>query len=151
MPVKQPENNIWTVYNHLPGGQIVAIHFQDVVRTKKLGDSTQEIRISSKESMEAFKRGPQVALYIVDKGGNGKLVKNEMLIYKGETLDWKDPKAASKVIEWARTQGVAPIPSASSSKEAKTYEYTERMERMEKRQNGFEDKLDRVLSLLEKK
>jgi hypothetical protein len=61
-------NQIWAVYSHLPGGELVAIHFEDLILKRSgHGGNDQEIMITAKEQYEAFKRSPQVALYINKK------------------------------------------------------------------------------------
>ena len=150
MPIKQPENPIWAVYSHLPGGQLVAVHFEDIVRIKKVGDGQEEIRLTSKEQLEAFKRSPQVALYLVEKNGQGKLIKNEMLVYSGDPIHWKNPRVANLVLDWARAKGAAPVPGAPTAKgdSPKTYEYDRRIKSIEDRIDSQDKKLDEILQAI---
>lgn len=104
--IKHALNQIWAVYNHLPGGHVVAIHFEDIRRGKKVGDRTEQILISAKSQLEGFKNSPQVSLNI-----NGRVVAREMLVYdgadKGQLQD--KPNAADIVLAWAKERGVQPI------------------------------------------
>ena len=103
----RPLNQVWCIYNHLPGGQVVAIHFEDIYRNQKQGEGTMEVLISSKAQVEGFKQSPQVALNIM-----GKISPREVLQYQGPSLEG-NPKAAKIVIEWARERGIQPIRTAA--------------------------------------
>lgn len=144
MPIKQPENQLWAVYNHMPGGQMVAIHFEDVTRTKKVGEGTQTVLFTGKDQLEAFKKSPQVALFL-----GGKLTKNEMLVYDGDTRNmWKDPKCASKVLAWATSKGMKNVPGAPSGKgdQPKTYEYDQRIGALEEASRKQQVMLEEILA-----
>lgn len=134
---------LWCVYNHLPGGHIVAIHFEDLTRKMKDGESTKEVLFTADDQLKAFKRSPQVALKM-----KGKLTKNEAIVYVGtENLRTK-PNAADIVIAWAVQQGVEPIlaPADQKGAEPKTYEYDKRITSLEDGQKSMNEKLDRLLA-----
>lgn len=144
--IKRPMKQIWCVYNHLPGGHVVAIHFEDFTRKKRDGDRAVEILISAKDQVEGFKKAPQVALNI-----KGKVVAREVLIYQGEgTFDVQGrPDAADIVLAWAKEKGVEPIRSAAEAAKdtspGKVAALENRIEGLEKGQSDILGKLDRIL------
>lgn len=150
MPIKRPENQIWCIYNHLPGGQLVAIHFEDIEKDRKEGETTKRVLITAKDQMIAFKKAPNVALYVIDPAtGIGKLTKNELFMYDGpDAINlWQNRRAANVVIDYAKKKGIAPIPGKSDQKgdDPKTYEYDKRITALEQGQRSLDQKLDKVL------
>lgn len=139
-----PINQIWLVYNHMPAGNLVAIHFEDIVRKRRGREGEEEIFISAKEQAENFKKSPQVALYV-----NKKLVKNEALVYDGPSL-FANKRAANVALEWARGRGAEPYVTGKG-KEPLPHEHTKRIETLESRVNSMDGKIDRVLEALEAK
>ena len=98
-----PLNQIWIAYNHLPGGHIVVMHFEDIARQMRQGEQTKTVKITAKEQVDNFKKSPQVALNV-----GGKIVRNEVLLYQGPALEG-DPQAADKVIAYADSKGMKAI------------------------------------------
>ena len=144
--VRVPFKQIWCVYNHLPGGQVMAIHFEDFMRGKKDGDRTVDVLITAKEQAEAFKRTPQVALNI-----KGKVVAREVLVYEGPDVQGKF-EAADMVLAWAREKGIEPIRSqvemakdANAPGAARVAALETKVEGLEKGQNTILEKLDQLL------
>ena len=139
--VQKKVNQIWALYNHMPGGNIVAIHFEDIVRKRRDGNRESEQLITAKDQIDSFKKSPQVALNI-----RGKIVKNEMLVYQGTGDLLGNPNAADVAIDWAIQQGMQPIVSPSAKgDQPKTYEYDARMKKIEDRQDDMDGKLDKIL------
>lgn len=120
-------NQIWLAFNYLPGGHIVAQHFEDLEGHKKQGESEYEVKVSAKEQVEAFKKQDNVALFV-----KGVIKKNEVLIFTGGNLS-RNPKAAEVVINWAMEQGMQPIRATADQKgdQLKTYEYDKRIVKLE--------------------
>lgn len=140
-------NQIWIAFNYLPGGHIVAQHFEDLEGQKKVGEGEIDVAISAKQQVESFKKQDNVALLI-----KGVLKKNDVLIYPGPSLK-TNHKAAEVVINWAKEQGLEPIRPTADQKgdQAKTYEYDKRISALEAGQKETNDKLDKVLEALTKK
>jgi len=138
----KPLNQIWIAFNQMPGGHIIVQHFEDTVRKQKVGDQIIDHEISSKEQVAAFKKSDFVALNI-----NGRKVKNEVLIYQERDLSG-NPKAADVVIEWAKGKGLQPIQSSPTQEQSKPFEYDKRIATIEKRLDGQDEKLDKILRLV---
>lgn len=119
-----PKVQMWAAYNHMPGGQIVAIHFEDNIRTKKIGDQMQNLLFTAKEQIEAFEKSPNVAINI-----KGQITKNKVIVYNGSDLKY-NPKAADVVIAWAKGQGLLPI-ETKNDREPKGFERDKRLDAVE--------------------
>lgn len=150
MPIKRPENQLWCLYSHLPGGQMVAIHFEDITRNKKVGENIEEVFITAKEQMLGFKKAPYVALCIQDPvTGEKKITKNELFVYDGPGASdlWRNKRAANVVIDYAKKKGIVPMPGSKDQKgdDPKTYEYNERITKLEGRIDDQDKKLDKIL------
>lgn len=151
MPIPRPENQIWFVFNRLPSGNLTCQHVEDIVRNKKVGDNIEAVTILAQDQLAAIKKQKEVAIYIIDpQTGQGKLTKNEVIVYDGPGRDmlWKNPRAANVAIEWAKKKGAAPIPSSPDQKgtDPKTYEYDKRIKKIEDRLDAQDDKLDKILA-----
>lgn len=150
--MKTLKKQLWAVYNHLPGGHVCAIHFEDFERQKKDGDRTVTVLITAKDQVEGFKKTPQVALNI-----KGKTVAREVLVYDGPDVQGK-PEAADIVLAWAYAKGVEPIQSpAEAAKAAQTPQSIQKIEALEKDVAGLKEgmtglgsKLDQILAALPK-
>lgn len=156
MSLPRPENQIWFVFNRLPGGQLTAQHVEDIVRNKKENDGTVKVTILAKDQVESIKKQKEVAIYIIDPLTKiGKLTKNEIIIYDGpgKEMLWNNPRAANVALDWARSKGAAPIPTKGSAKgdDPKTYQYNERIEKLENRIDEQDRKLDQILAAVGKK
>lgn len=155
MPLPRPENQIWFVFNRLPSGNLTAQHVEDIVRNKKEGESTVKVTILAKDQLEAIKKQKEVAIYIIDPAtGVGKLTKNEVIIYDGpgKEMLWNNPRAANVALDWAVKKGAAPLATKSGVKGAPAeYEYSERMKKLEDRQDAQDKKLDKILEAVGKK
>ena|SRR3990167_11165693 len=138
--IKAPLNQIWAIYNHLPGGHMVAIHFEDIHRKQHQGNQIKTVLITAKEQVDSFKKADQVALNV-----NGKIVKNEVIIYQGPTLEG-DPKAADKVIAYALAKGMLPILGAAQK--AAIAATDGRVAQLEGEVAGLRRELTQVLELL---
>lgn len=133
-------HRIWCVYNHMPGGHVVATHFGTYTLKKKLGgEGTQEIKFKAEDQMEGLKRSPYVALNI-----NGKIEKNKVLRYGGSADLTDDPRAANVVLDWAKAQGVEPIRSVEEKKGGGEVANS-RVDSLERRVSAIDTKLDQVL------
>lgn len=99
---------IWCVYNHVPGGQIIATHFSTYTRKKRTGpDSSEDILFRAEDQLVAFKKSHFVGLKM--RGVDFK--KNEVLVYPENLFLPDDP--ADTVIAWALEQGVEPYKTPS--------------------------------------
>lgn len=129
-------NQIWAVYNHLPGGHMVAIHFEEYTRQKRMGnDMTKDVVFTSEEQVKGFEKSDFVALNL-----KGQILRNKILVYAGSDKDLsRNPKAADVVLEWARQQGVEPI-YTKNDKAVKVDD--SRMDAVEQRVIKLESKLD---------
>ena len=144
MPIPPKENTIWIAYNHIPGGQIVAMWFADITRRRKLGgDAVQEVKFPSSEQLEQFKKSSQVAINV-----KGKLTRNQVLIYNGPALG-NDPKAASKVIAWAISQGLEPVVT-KAEKDASPAEMSKRVAMLEGAVTDLQQTQGKMLGILER-
>ena len=142
------KNQVWAAFNHLPGGQVGTVHFEDVVRTKKVGDSQQDILFTSREQLESFKKQDNVGLNV-----GGKVVKHEVLVYDGGDLS-DNPDAAIVVTEWAMNKkGLQPIRASSDQRgdSPKTYEYDKRISALEGKVDSIDSKLDKILEAAQAK
>lgn len=135
---------IWFAYNHMPNGQIVVSHFKDEQRTRRGSQGEEDIFFSAKDQIEAFKKGDQVVLNV-----KGKIIKNEILIYKGpsDLMRIKDP--ASEVIRWVKEQGMQPIESQNDK--AKPHETQTRLDALEGRVDTMGHDISKILDLLQPK
>lgn len=108
MPVKRPDRQMWIAFNHIPNGQIVVQHFEDIVREKKAGDDqVKRVKFSCETQIEGFRHSDFVGLY-----ENGKIVKNKVLIFPRDRDIIGAPNAANVVIEWAiKEMGMMPVPA----------------------------------------
>ena len=158
-------NQIWIAYNHMPGGQIVVQHFEDITRQKKTGDNhTQTIEFKAETQLAGFEKSDFVALY-----QNGKLTRNKVLVFpKDKDLRYLR-NAADVVIEWAWQQGMEPAPSASKPKvalasdplkpidpriqdlERSNSDLQDNVERLRAQNEATEGKLNNILELLQKR
>lgn len=150
MPIPRPENQIWFVFNRLPGGQLTAQHVEDIEKNKKVGDDTVRVSITSADQVASIKKQKEVAIYIVDPAtGRGSLTKNEVIVYDGpgKEMLWKNPRAANVAIEWAIKKGARPIPVSKDSKgdDPKTYEYDKRIGALEGDVREVKDTLKQIL------
>lgn len=141
MKAVQDGNQIWLAFNYMPGGQIVAQHFEDLEGQKKIGDSEHEVKVSAKEQVESFKKQDNVTLFV-----KGVLKKNEVLIYSGPSL-LRNPRAAEVVINWAKEQGMQPIRATADQKgtDPKTYEYDKRIGALEGDVKEIKDGMVKIL------
>lgn len=102
---------IWCVYNHMPGGQMVVTHFETYKRKRKVGnDKTEEVTFTADDQLEAFKKSDFVSLKIKGKDA----VKNDVITFPPNTDLPKDPAPA--VFAYAFSQGMEPIRSAEEKK-----------------------------------
>ena len=153
MPIKRPENQLWSCYNHLPGGNITAIHFEDITRNKKIGENVEEVFITAKDQLLGFKKAPYVALCIQDPvTGEKRITKNELFVYDGPGASdlWRNKRAANVVIDYAKKKGVVPIQAGQDQKgtDPKTYEYDKRIIKLETRIDEQDKKLDKILEVV---
>jgi hypothetical protein len=156
MPIQRAENQIWAVYSHLPGGQLVAIHFEDIKKNKKVGENIEEVFITAKEQLEGFRKAPHVALCMKDPAtGEKKLTKNEVFVYDGPGASdlWRNKRAGNVVIDYAKKKGIVPIAASKDQKgdDPKTYEYDKRIVAIETRIDEQDKKLDRILEAVGRK
>ena len=131
---------IWITYNHVPGGQIVAMHFETVTRERKTGDSTTEKKvITPEEQVRGWEKSDCVALNV-----KGQIVKNKILTYAGPELDDDDLHAADRVIAWAQQMGLEPIytPKEKTAVAQAAPEQTRRIDNLETRIGSIEQKQD---------
>ena len=137
---------IWVSYNGMPGGNICVRHFEDVVRQRKQGDQNVDVKFKAEELLEGFKKEPGVKVNI-----KGKITNNEVLIYKGDSLEG-DPQAADKVIAWAIAQGMEPIRASQDQKgdQPKTYEFDKRITSLEGDVSDIKGDINKILDLLTK-
>ena len=142
-----PVHRIWCVYNHLPGGHVVATHFETYKLRKKLGeDKSEEVTFKAEDQLEGLKRSSYVALNI-----RGKVEKNKVLRYDGSEDLIDNPRAANVVLDWAKAQGVEAIKSAEESKEKVGIEVANtRVDDLERRVSALDTKLDQVLEAVTK-
>ena len=138
---------IWVAFNYLPGGHIVAQHFEDLEGQKKVGDNEVDVEISAKSQVESFKLQPNVAVNI-----KGTIKKNEVLIFSGGDLS-RNPKAAEVVINWAKQQGLEPIRASADQKgdDPKVYEYDKRISMLEGDVKDIKDGMAKILEAVGKK
>lgn len=101
--ITRPRKQIWAAYNHLPGGQVVVIHFEDFLRGQMRDGKKEEVLITAKEQVEGFRKTPQVAINI-----KGAITMRQVLIYDGPDVQG-EPDAADRVIAWALEKGIRPI------------------------------------------
>jgi len=135
-------HRVWCCYNHLPGGHIVATHFETYSLKKKMGgDATEEIKFKAEDQMDGLRRSPYVALNI-----RGKIEKNKILIYAGSTDLTDDPRAANVVIEWAKSQGMEPIQTKEEKGVGEVA--NNRVDILERRVSAIDSKLDQVLEAI---
>ena len=144
MGTKANGKQIWAAYNHMPGGQIVAIHFEDVTRTKKQGDGQTEILFTADDQLTSFEKSPQVALFV-----NEKLVKNKMLRYDQGDLRG-NPRANDVVIAWAISKGMQPFQSPSDKQHVTPQDHARRIDRLEADVAGINSKVDQILAAVGK-
>lgn len=132
---------IWVSFNKIPGGQVCTQHFYDLEGEKRQGEGEVHVEITAAEQVAAFKRQDDVCVNV-----NGKITKNEVLVWTGEDLS-RNPNAALVVTEWAIKQGLAPIRAAADQKgdDPKTYEYDKRINALEGRIDAQDKKLDSIL------
>jgi len=142
-------HRIWCVYNHMPGGHIVATHFETYELKKKMGgDSTETVMFTAENQLEGLRKSKFVQLNV-----RGKIEKNKVLQYAGSQDLSYDPKAANKVIEWAKAQGVEPIKSAEDSSvgtpvASGTSSADMRINNLERRVTAVDTKLDQILEVI---
>ena len=101
--LKKPLEQIWAIYCHHPGGQVVATHFEDLYRKRRGIHGEEEIFSSAKERLEGFKKSPFVKLNL-----KGQILSNEMLVYDGPSLAGR-PDADQVVLKWAMNKGLVPL------------------------------------------
>ena len=142
--ITKPTEQVWIAFNHVPGGQRVAQHFEDLTRRQRGPFGEKEILFTAREQVEGFRKSDSVALLV-----DGKIMKNEILIYDGPNL-LGDPNAALRVLEWSWGKGHRPIQPAKD-KEPLAHEQTRRIEHLERRMGETDSKIDRILELLENK
>ena len=143
--IKRPRKQKWCVYNHLPGGHVVAIHFEDFERQKKDGDRVATVLITADEQVLGFKRTPQVALNI-----RGNVVAREVLVYDGPDVQGLSD-AADRVIAWAKEKGIEPIRTAAEvAKDAATPQSTAKIEALEKDVAGLKSSIAEILAAVKK-
>ncbi len=121
-----------------------AAHFEDETLKRRGPHGEEEVLFTAQERVNAAKRQVDVALNL-----NGKIMRNEFLVYDGPPL-WGDRDAAKKVLSWAQARGLQPI-TTPKGKEPLPHEHTKRIEMVEARLNEQDAKLDKILGLLEKK
>lgn len=91
---------IWCVYNHMPGGQLVATWRKTYSRKKKTGpDSTQEVIFNADDQIENLRSCDFVALKLKGKD----IQKNKILVYPEN--DFVPEDGAETVLAWAIAQG----------------------------------------------
>ena len=139
--IDKPITQIWVCFNAMPGGHRVAQHFEDTTRRQRGPFGEKEIVFTAREQVEGFKKSDIVALYV-----DGKLVRNEVLIYDGPSLVG-DFNASTRVLEWSWEKGHRPIQPAKD-KEATAPEQTKRIEHLERRMGETDAKIDQILEIL---
>lgn len=93
---------IWFVYNHVPGGNVIASHKETYKRKRNLGEGrTEEKEYTAFEQVEGVRKEPQIGLF-----QNDKFEKNKVLIYPNSTELVGNAQAADVVLAWAEEQGV---------------------------------------------
>lgn len=108
MPQKTASKSLWCVYNHLPGGHLVATHFETYTRLRKVAeDKTEPVEFTAEAQLEAFKRSGFVGLKMKGKD----LVKNQILAYPANAALPRDP--ANAVLDWAIKEGAEPHRTAN--------------------------------------
>ena len=127
-------NDIYVAFNYMPGGQIATQHFVDEVKKRKNGDLVEEIHISAVDAARDFKKSQFVALNL-----DGKLVKNEVLVYDGPSLG-NNPRAQQMVKDWAIAKGLQPVKPPESQAKAMPYQHEKRIDRLEERQDKTDKK-----------
>ena len=158
-PATEMKKRIWCVYNHVPGGQLVAIHFDTLTRKKKVGDGTEEIVFSADEQMKGFKGSDFVGLKMAGKD----FQKNEVLVFpENVQMDSKDP--AGQVLAWAVEQGAEPItapaekkiigagatPELSAAEKKKIEDLEKNVSDLQKGQADLKTGIESILALLNK-
>lgn len=156
MPIKRPENQIWFVFNRLPGGNLTAMHVEDATVKRRIGEDITEVLHTAAEQLAGVKKGKEVAIYVIDPAtGEGKLTKNEVIVYEGPGKSdlWRNPRAGNVALDWAVKHGAAPIPRKADQKgdDPKTYEYDKRIIKLEGRMDEQDKKLDRILEAVSTK
>ena len=142
--IDKPITQVWVAFNTMPGGQRVVQHFEDVTRRQRGPFGEKEIVFTARVQVEGFKKSDIVALYV-----DGKLVRNEALVYDGPALVG-DPDAAKRVLEWSWSKGHRPIQPAKD-KEPTAPEQTRRIEHLERRMGETDSKIDQILDILKPK
>jgi hypothetical protein len=106
---------IWCVYNHVPGGQLVAQHFDTYSRKRKTSESTtEEVEFTAQTQLDNFQKSDFVALKMKGKD----LEKNKVLVFPENISLPRDP--ANTVLQWAIAQGAEPLPMPTQAKKEAT-------------------------------
>ena len=137
-------NDVYVAFNYMPGGQISVQHFVDDQRKRRVGEQVEEILIKAADAAKDFKKSEFVALNI-----NGKIVKNEVLVYDGPPLG-NNPRAQQIVKDWAISKGLQPIRPPESQAKGMPYQYEKRIDTLEARQDKTDKKIDNVSEKLDK-
>lgn len=95
---------IWCVYNHIPGGQLVAMKFSTYSRVKKIGgsESTEEVIFDADKQLEAWKKSDCVGLKMKGEA----LVKHQVFVLPASVTLPDNP--AQTVLDYAISQGCEP-------------------------------------------
>lgn len=140
MPVQMGIKRLWCSYNHMPGGQVVVQHFENLELERRTGDDTSEkVKFTAEERLKSFEKSDFVALYL-----KGQLHKNKVLVYDGPDLG-DHPRAADMVIEWALKQGQQPIVSKAAPTPVQQ-DLADRVVKVETRIDSIESKIDQLLA-----
>ena len=144
--LKIHDKQIWACYNHHPGGQMVATHFERLSRKKRVGDQEVEVTATPIDQLKAYEKSEFVVLNI-----NGVITKNKMLIYTPEHDLSEEMNAADIVLEWAQKQGFKPIKTPEEKMKQDTTP-TEQMRRIDAVENKLADqdkKIDQILAAIQ--
>lgn len=137
MPAKQ----IWCVYNHMSGGQVVATHFESRTRKRKMGDDkSEDVLFTAEDQLEGFRKSDFVALKIRDKD----LVKNQVLVFPPNEDLPIDPAPA--VLAWAEKQGIEPVKSAAEA--AKQIASDEKVKQLEAQIYEQKGQISQIMEML---
>ena len=145
MPIPPPQNRIWFVFNRMPGGQMTAMHLEDDIRVRKVGDSQEEIIFTSKDQLNAFKKGKEVMLNI-----GGKILKNDVLVYGGSAISVRNKRAANVALDWARSTGMLPI-YPPDQKTTLSEAHSDKINNLEVRVGNMENNIAELLEIARSK
>ena len=145
-----PKKRVWVIYNHVPGGNIMAQKFDHESREKRTGENQSvKMEFTPEVQIQGFEKSDFVAL---NRGGT--IIKNKVLIYSGPAIEWDDPKAGDKVIAWARELGIREIAQESDKRygagrvngDPRVDDLDKRMTRLEESNKETDAKVDKILA-----